>query len=171
MLPDYSTIISLLWLVSFVSTFLTSLFKVIVWLKFATDNRQAEDMVRGKDCRVLFDFRLPCPPLGDLPNLGIKPTSLKSSVLAGRTFTSATWEALIKRASSLVKVTINVSFVGSSGHWGGKCIVYFGDCCFGSEILSFSFPSMLFITYLASDENISVQAYHTHLKLYLEQNL
>ena len=149
MLNDYITIISLLWLFSFVSTFLTSLFKLTVWLKFSTDNRQAEDMVRGKDYRVLFHFRLPCPPLGDLPNPGIKPTSLISSALAVRTFTSAIWEALTKRESSLIKVIINVFFVGSSGHWGGKCIVCFGDCCFGSEILSFSFPSMLFITYLA----------------------
>ena len=35
--------------------------------------------------------RLPCPPPGDLPDPGIKPTSL---ALAGRFFTtSATWEA------------------------------------------------------------------------------
>ena len=37
---------------------------------------------------------LPSPPLGDLPNPGIKPTSLTSPVLAGGFFiTSATWEA------------------------------------------------------------------------------
>ena len=37
---------------------------------------------------------LPCPPPRDLPNLGIKPTSLKSPALAGGFFTtSATWEA------------------------------------------------------------------------------
>ena len=38
---------------------------------------------------------LPCPPLGDLPNVGIKPASLMSPALAGEFFTtSATWEAL-----------------------------------------------------------------------------
>ena len=38
---------------------------------------------------------LPCPPPGDLPDPGLKPTSLKSPVLAGRFFTtSASWEAL-----------------------------------------------------------------------------
>ena len=38
---------------------------------------------------------LPCPPPGDLPNLGIEPTSLVSPALAGGFFTtSATWEAL-----------------------------------------------------------------------------
>ena len=38
---------------------------------------------------------LPCPLLGDLPNPGIKPTSLMSPALAGGFFTtSATWEAL-----------------------------------------------------------------------------
>ena len=37
---------------------------------------------------------LPCPPPGDLPNPGIKPTSLRSPALAGRFFTTcATWEA------------------------------------------------------------------------------
>ena len=39
---------------------------------------------------------LPCPPLGDLPDPGIKPASLMSPALAGRFFTtSATWKALI----------------------------------------------------------------------------
>ena len=38
---------------------------------------------------------LPCPPPGDLPNLGTEPASLLSPALAGGFFTtSATWEAL-----------------------------------------------------------------------------
>ena len=38
--------------------------------------------------------RLPCPPPGDLPNPGNKPTPLMSPALAGHFFTtSATWEA------------------------------------------------------------------------------
>ena len=37
---------------------------------------------------------LPCPPLVDLPNPGIEPTSFMSPALAGWFFTtSATWEA------------------------------------------------------------------------------
>jgi len=37
---------------------------------------------------------LPCPPPGNLPNPGIKPTSLTSPAVAGGFFTiSATWEA------------------------------------------------------------------------------
>ena len=37
---------------------------------------------------------LPCPPPGDIPNLGIEPMSLMSPALAGRFFTtSAIWEA------------------------------------------------------------------------------
>ena len=37
---------------------------------------------------------LHCPPPGDLPNLGINPTSLMSSALVGGFFTtSTTWEA------------------------------------------------------------------------------
>ena len=39
---------------------------------------------------------LPHPPLGDLPDLGIEPTSLRSAALTGRFFTtSANWEALL----------------------------------------------------------------------------
>ena len=38
---------------------------------------------------------LPCPPPGDLPHSGIKPTSLSSPGLAGGFLTtSATWEVL-----------------------------------------------------------------------------
>jgi len=38
---------------------------------------------------------LPCPPPGDLPNLGIESMSLMSPTLPGGFFTtSATWEAL-----------------------------------------------------------------------------
>ena len=38
--------------------------------------------------------RLPCPPLGDLPDPGIEPTSLTSPALVGGFFTtSTTWEA------------------------------------------------------------------------------
>ena len=44
---------------------------------------------------------LPCPAPADLPNPGIKPTSLKSSVLAGMFFTtSTTWEALYYKLES-----------------------------------------------------------------------
>ena len=39
---------------------------------------------------------LPHPPLGDLPDLGIEPTSPRSAALAGRFFTtSANWGALL----------------------------------------------------------------------------
>ena len=39
---------------------------------------------------------LPCPPPGDLPNPGIKPTSPTPPALAsGRLTTSATWESLV----------------------------------------------------------------------------
>ena len=40
---------------------------------------------------------LPCPPLGNLPNLGIEHASLAPPALAGRFFTtSTTWEAPLK---------------------------------------------------------------------------
>ena len=45
---------------------------------------------------------LPCPPTGDLPNPGIKPTSLMSSALADGFFTSSTtWEALTGKMRQL----------------------------------------------------------------------
>ena len=44
--------------------------------------------------RKVYWSGLPCPPPGDLPNLGITPNSLMSPALAGSFFTtSATWEA------------------------------------------------------------------------------
>ena len=47
---------------------------------------------------------LPFPPPGDLPDPGIKPTSLMSPVLACGFFTtSATWEALTNQWRSEVK--------------------------------------------------------------------
>ena len=48
--------------------------------------------------RQKYCSELPCPPPEDLPDPGIKPTSLASSTLAGGLFTtSATWET--QRAS------------------------------------------------------------------------
>ena len=57
---------------------------------------------QGSSVHILWGFSrqeywsgLPCPPPGDLPNPGTEPTSLMSSALAGRFFTtSAAWEAL-----------------------------------------------------------------------------
>ena len=45
--------------------------------------------------RLEYWSGLPCPPLGNLPEAGIKPTSLMSPAFAGSFFTtSITWEAL-----------------------------------------------------------------------------
>ena len=44
---------------------------------------------------------LPCPPPGDLPDSGIKPTCLTSLALAGRFFTtSTTWETFLTQGSN-----------------------------------------------------------------------
>jgi len=41
---------------------------------------------------------LPCPPPGDLPDLGLEPASPVSTALTGKFFTtSATWEVLNTR--------------------------------------------------------------------------
>ena len=46
-------------------------------------------------CRQKYWSGLPCPPLGDLPEPGIKPASLTSPALAGGFLTtSTTWETL-----------------------------------------------------------------------------
>ena len=45
MLDSILLLFSSLWLFSFVSAFLTSLIKLILWLKFSIDRRQVEDMV------------------------------------------------------------------------------------------------------------------------------
>ena len=55
---------------------------------------------------------LPCPPPGDLPNLGIQPASLMSPALAGRFFTtSTTWEVL-----SFSNRSINTRETWGKGH-------------------------------------------------------
>ena len=51
-------------------------------------------------CSQEYWNRLPCPPPGDLPDPGIKPTSLMSPALADGFFTtSATWEAQVSAES------------------------------------------------------------------------
>ena len=47
---------------------------------------------------------LPCPPAGDLPDPGVKLTSLVSHLLASKFFTtSATWEALFMNIELVLK--------------------------------------------------------------------
>ena len=61
---------------------------------------------------------LPCPPLEDFPNSGIKPSSLMSPPLAGRFFpTSIAWEALASRRVYL--------FRAESGKLGMICFLSF----------------------------------------------
>ena len=62
---------SLLWLFPFVSTFLPSLMTLILWLKFSTDKRQAEDMGVVRDHRVLL---CSTPTPGTLLSISSIPT-------------------------------------------------------------------------------------------------
>ena len=62
-------------------------------------------------CQALLSIRfsrqvgLPCPPLGDLSDPGIKPTSLVSPALAGRFFTTrTTWETPLQSCSSFLNL-------------------------------------------------------------------
>ena len=61
---------------------------------------------------------LPCPPPGDLPDPGIKPTFLMSpSILAGWFFTtSATWEAP-RHLNKVLKEEV----MAQQGPWMGSC--------------------------------------------------
>ena len=53
--------------------------------------------------RQEYRSELPCPPTGDLPDLGIKSTSLMSPVLVGGFFTTTgTWEALMDKIASCI---------------------------------------------------------------------
>ena len=69
---------------------------------------------------------LPCPPPGDLPNPGIKPTTLTSPELAGRFFTtSTTWkvhplERLLTKSQKIASVGEDVEKRESSYTIGGK---------------------------------------------------
>ena len=67
---------------------------------------------------------LPCPPPGDLPDPGIKPTSLMSPASAGGFFTaSAPWEALLAcvSASQVLmgrQITQGSTYILSQQVWG-----------------------------------------------------
>ena len=70
---------------------------------------------------------LPWPPTGDLPNPGIRPTSLMSSALADGFFTtSATWEApnihlvLIKIPVAQMVKNLPACGIPEFHPWGGK---------------------------------------------------
>ena len=63
--------------------------------------------------RQKYCSELPCPTPEDLPDPGIKPTSLASSTLAGGLFTtSATWET--QRASRKSEVTKDIALRSAS---------------------------------------------------------
>ena len=65
---------------------------------------------------------LPCPPPGDLPNQGIKPTSLMSPALAGRFFTtSATWEPSDSVEESIASI-LKASEEFPLYHAGSDCV-------------------------------------------------
>ena len=67
---------------------------------------------------------LPFPPPGDLPNPGIKPTSLTPAALADRFFpTSATWETLPQQPARKYLEKENCINDGASrGWWGGVTV-------------------------------------------------
>ena len=56
-----------------------------------------------------YQSGLPCPPPGDLSDIEIEPQSLKLSALAGRFFTSATWEAQWVYKIIIVKMKVKVA--------------------------------------------------------------
>ena len=70
--------------------------------------------------------RLPCPSPGNLPDPGIKPTSLMSSALAGRFFTtSTTWEALLSLEVTAFRISLQLIFLGLR-HWEIVQLVSYG---------------------------------------------
>ena len=81
---------------------------------------------------------LPCPSPGDLPNPGIEPTSLRSSALTGRFFTSATWDAHTKY-NYLLNYLVVVFVSDFSTSDGGATVTIHTENC------SDSFESSLFI--------------------------
>ena len=71
---------------------------------------------------------LPCPPPGDLPNLGIKPMSLTSPALAEGFFTtSTTWEAL--RSVNVYIHTWNIHTLNYFHILGKDEVIHYTDFC------------------------------------------
>ena len=80
---------------------------------------------------------LPCPPPGNLPNPGIKPTSLTSPALAGGFFTtSATWEA-----QNTILLSLLGEFICSADNlfwllfWGFSCVWICLFVCFDMMVI------------------------------------
>ena len=72
---------------------------------------------------------LPCPPPGDHPDPGIKPTSLMSPALAGGPLTtSTTWEVL---ASPLCHIPNHTGHIASKN----ARLFFFSPCCVTCMIL------------------------------------
>ena len=68
---------------------------------------------------------LPFPPLKNLPNPGIKPTSLVSPALAGGFFTtSASWEALNYDSLKGKYAIINTKWMSAAHFWSTLCFSF-----------------------------------------------
>ena len=68
---------------------------------------------------------LPFPPLKNLPNPGIKPTSLVSPALAGGFFTtSASWEALNYDSLKGKYALINTKWMSAAHFWSTLCFSF-----------------------------------------------
>ena len=88
---DKSVIIQILVLLYMCACVLSSFSPVLLFVTPWTIARQAP-LSMGFSRREYWS-RLPCPPLGDLPNPGIEPRSLIPPVLAAGFFiTSTTWK-------------------------------------------------------------------------------
>ena len=75
---------------------------------------------------------LPCPPTGDFPNPGIKPTSLMSPALAGDFFTtSATWKTHYKCELCFFKTCIYLVLAALGLH----CYMWVFSSCSEWEFL------------------------------------
>ena len=86
---------------------------------------------------------LPCPPAGDLPDPGIKPTSLMSPALASRFFTtSTTWEvpfsAVLQHKTKRIKKKNSYQALNINFQFGQLLTIWttFGEKKFLSNILS-----------------------------------
>ena len=72
-----------------------------VWLCTTLRTITSQDLLSMGFSRQEYWIGLPCPPPGDLSDLGIEPSSLVSYALAGRFFTTSnTREALLRHSSS-----------------------------------------------------------------------
>ena len=111
---------------------------------------------------------MPCPPPGDLPDPGIKPTSLVSPALAGGFFTTgASWEAPVNTVCQLNNCPVARLNPGNDQPWTNFSPIFtkFFLCCYSTH-----FCHIRYIEYLTVYRILKCCGYKTRDYVYAQNS-